>query len=458
MQRLQLALAFLLALGLIVRVALGWHQPKDLLADNDGYLAHAAVVAAGEGFQGPYSHRPTAFRPPGYPVLLGVLKACGARDSVAVIIVSLGCYFVIFACTRSLAIQYGLDPRWSALAVFGVAFDPLLVRYSILPMTEVPCAAILLAALVVFRRAVSSCSASDRNSLWFGIIAGVLFGLGTLVRPVVLLVCLFVTLYTLLRDWKSCSSRDAGSSGRLRQLVRTVTPAIFAGIMLSPWVIRNAVQFHRLVPTTTHGGYTLALGNNPDFYRDVINGEDAFPWDGPALDAWQKRMIRESESQGVPVGDEPAADAWYYSQAAAAIRAEPVSFLKATWLRLRRFWAISTKEPHGVNSLITAAVMTWYAILWAGLILQLVNLGFRKLPEQQSMAILWLAILAFVILHSFYWSDTRMRAPVMPIMIVISVSGWQSASRRFLRRSAENRKTDWHEPAKPTQDAANQII
>ncbi|MFO1004119.1 MAG: glycosyltransferase family 39 protein [Planctomycetaceae bacterium] len=457
MQRLQLALAFLLALGLIVRIALGWHQSQDLLADNDGYLAHAAVVASGDGFQGPYSHQPTAFRPPGYPVLLGLLKAGGASDSGAVIVVSLVCYFVIFAFTRSLARQYGLDPCWSALAVFGVACDPLLVRYSILPMTEVPCAAVLLAALVTFRKAVGSGSSGDQNSPWSGIIAGVLFGLGTLVRPVVLLVCLFVTLFSLLRKVRQCSTGDAGLAGRLHQWFRSVSPALIAGLVLSPWVIRNAVHFHRLIPTTTHGGYTLALGNNPDFYRDVINGDDEFPWEGPALDAWQKRMIRESESQGVPAGDEPAADAWYYSQAAAAIRSEPLSFLKATGLRLRRFWAVSTNEPHGISRLIIAAVMTWYASLWAGLILQLLNFGFRILPEQRSMAMLWLAILAFLILHSVYWTDTRMRAPVMPIMIVISVSGWQSASQRFLQRVVESRKAGCHEPANPMLDASNRM-
>ena len=38
-------------------------------------------------------------------------------------------------------------------------------------------------------------------------------------------------------------------------------------IVLSPWMIRNLVVLGEPVWTTTHGGYTLALANNPVYYR-----------------------------------------------------------------------------------------------------------------------------------------------------------------------------------------------
>lgn len=443
MQRSQQALGLLLALGLMLRVALGWHQPEDLLADNDGYLAHAKPVAAGLGFHGPYTDRPTAFRPPGYPVLLGALIACGFSDPVAVAIVNGISCAVIFLLTRTLALQAGINLRWSLAAVLAVVLDPLLLRYSILPMTEVPCAAILLAAVVAFEK-FRNCGISDnRCSMWPGILAGCLFGVGTLIRPVVMIVCAFVTLYALwcqFRTTMSPATRVTAarslpslstatvSTLDLRGLFYLFLPAIVAGLVLCPWVIRNALQFHHFIPATTHGGYTLALGNNPDFYRDVINGADQFPWEGPALDAWQKRMIRESESQGIIATNEPAADAWYYSKAIAAIRAEPASFLKASALRLRRFWAISTADSSAGSALSMSLVMIWYLVLWTGLILQIAQscVGKRS-PQHRSMVMLWLVILAFLSMHTVYWTDTRMRAPLMPIMIVISVSGWQSA-------------------------------
>ena len=442
MQRSQLALGLLLVLGLTLRFVLGWFHPGDLLSDNDGYIAHAKPVAAGTGFHGPWTDRPTAFRPPGYPVLLGMLMACGLNDSAAVAIVSLVSCLAIILLTRTLAVQFGVDQSWSLLAVLGVAVDPLLLRYSILPMTEVPCAAILLAAVVAFEKSLGGEVVIGRRSMWCGILAGVLFGIGTLVRPVVLIVCVFLTVYAIGRQLRSqfsvTTSSASASTGLFRKVFPAIIPVVVAGMVLCPWIVRNAMQFHRFIPATTHGGYTLALGNNPDFYRDVINGTDEFPWDGPALDAWQQKMIQKSESEGIIASDEPAADAWYYSQAMAAIRAEPRSFLKATALRLRRFWAISTADSSTVASVSMRLIMLWYVILWTGLALQIVQACFgRNSGQRRPMVMLWLVILAFLVMHSVYWTDTRMRAPVMPIMIVISVAGWQSASTYLFRRAGK---------------------
>ena len=459
MQRSQLALGLLLTLGLTLRFVLGCYQSEDLLADNDGYLAHAKPVAAGVGFHGPFTDRPTAFRPPAYPVILGGLMACGFSDPVAVAIVSFVSCVVIFLLTRTLALQVGLDQRWSLLVVLAVVLDPLLLRYSILPMTEVPCAAILVAAMVEYEKFCISGAVGDRCSMRPGILAGVLFGIGTLIRPVVMIVCVFVTLYALWCHLKSQLSKPAllaaagsaatpataaASASDLRGLFRLFIPGIVAGLVLCPWVIRNAVQFHHFIPATTHGGYTLALGNNPDFYRDVINGPDEFPWDGPGLDSWQKRMIRDSESEGIIATNEPAADAWYYSRAIATIRAEPKSFLKASSLRLRRFWAISTADSSAVSALSMSLVMVWYVLLWTGLILQITQVFFgKRSPQHRSMFMLWLVIFAFLAMHTVYWTDTRMRAPLMPIMIVISTSGWQIALT-YLSGRVFKRQNDDH--------------
>ena len=440
MRRSQLALGLLLALGLTVRFVLGWSHPGDLVSDNDGYLAHAKPVAAGVGFHGPWTDRPTAFRPPGYPVLLGVLMACGLNDSAAVAIVSFVSCLTIILLTRTLAMQFGIDQRWSLLAVLGVAVDPLLLRYSILPMTEVPCAAMLLAAVVAFEKFLSDRDVSGRRTVRCGILAGILFGMGTLIRPVMLIVCLFLTVYAIGRQLKARSflppSLASASTSLFRRALPAIIPVFVMGLVLCPWIIRNAVQFRHFIPATTHGGYTLALGNNTDFYRDVINGTDEFPWDGVALDAWQKKMIQQCEREGVPLGNEPATDAWYYSQAKAAIRAEPVSFLKASILRLQRFWAISTADSSTTKTVSMRLIMVWYVILWTGLFLQIIQACVgRRSEHRQPMVMLWLVILAFLLMHSVYWTDTRMRAPVMPIMIVISVAGWQSAST-YLFRSA----------------------
>ena len=74
----------ILLLGLVIRLSLCIRYPQDLTTDSDAYLAHARIVANGEGFAGPSTHRPTAFRPPAYPVVLGLQMKLGCSDSLSV--------------------------------------------------------------------------------------------------------------------------------------------------------------------------------------------------------------------------------------------------------------------------------------------------------------------------------------------------------------------------------------
>ena len=446
----------ILLFGLMIRLWLCISCPQDLATDSDGYLAHARIVATGEGFAGPSTRRPTAFRPPAYPMVLGLQMKLGCSDSLSVANVNMVSSAVILCLTLTLAIQSGLAVIAALCAVWAVAFDPLLVRYSSLPMTEVPCAAILLAAVVWYRSAriaftppaESPDSAAGRHvATKTLVISGILFGIGCLVRPIVLVSCAFLTMFAIVSSIRSAHGRPHSialstfappGSPLFAFRFSIILPAAVAVLTITPWIIRNAITFGDFIPATTHGGYTLTLGNNPAFYRDVIDGSDQFPWDGDALDAWQQQMSAKSISDGVPPGDEPAQDAWYYQQAVAAIRAEPRSFLKATALRLERFWAMSAAGTES-SPIMQLAVSVWYCLLWIGLVLQMIGCWFRRKSKQSvSSAELWLVVLSFLLMHSVYWTDTRMRAPVMPILCVLSVAGWSVAAAfaksLFIRR------------------------
>ena len=158
-------------------------------------------------------------------------------------------------------------------------------------------------------------------------------------------------------------------------------------------------------------------------------------------------MIADAAAQGVPIGNEPAMDAWYYQQAIEAITAQPTSFFKACVLRLRRFSAITPGSTVGLPRLITNLIAVWYAVIWIGILAMtgrsiFVFCSVRKscaagyIVPQSSLADLWLVVLSFMLLHSVYWTDTRMRAPVMPFLCIIAAIGWQPlyhfVSRRLL--------------------------
>ena len=423
-------LMIVLMLGIAVRLGGGLTRYADLTSDHDGYLAHADMVAHGEGFAGPHTHRPTAFRPPGSPIALAGLLVCGLPGWASVAVINGLSSLAIIWFSWRLCQQLQLTPSVRLFAVGIIVFDPLLLRYTILPMTEVPAAAILIAAVVTLKAAELRHQLLGSQGYVFCILSGALFGLGSLVRPLLLVSCALLVLSRLRLSLK-------GGQNCTRNMVFAILPMIFAAVAISPWVIRNAIQFHKFIPATTHGGYTLALGNNPDFYRDVINGNLSFPWPGPQLDAWQQRMISEAAVQGVPMGSEPAQDAWYHQQFVLSIKAQPLSFLKSCLLRLRRFCAITPGSDAGLPRFATTLIGVWYSLIWIGVAATIVSslpalhriLKFRTkrhIPAHQSLADLWIIVLSFMLLHAFYWTDTRMRTPVMPFICILAAVGWHS--------------------------------
>jgi 4-amino-4-deoxy-L-arabinose transferase-like glycosyltransferase len=425
MSRYWIGFALIVMVGLTARLVLAWMLPDDLQSDHDAYMAHALPLSHGLGYVVPSSDRPTAFRPPGYPLMLAGFMACGVSPSASVLLVNILFSAAVIALTMALARRYGVGDWISLLAGAVAAFDPLLVRYAILPMTEVPCAAFLTAALIAFPR-----NNEAVECRWGRLLAcGVLFGLAILVRPTVA-----VTLALLLIGFVL---RKQNNSRKNLWLQHRLFPAMIltfsTTLTLSPWVIRNAVQLRHFIPATTHGGYTLALGNNPEFYRDVIHGRGTFPWDGEALDQWQKRTLTSAAADGVAPGDEVALDAWYYRHALQAIRDDVAGFRRSVLLRLGRFMALTPAERQ--NKPVGSAIIAgWYSFIWAGILLLAAAHIFRlKSVQSQGPLDLWLVVLSFMLIHSVFWTDTRMRAPVMPVLAVLSVLGWTQMIKRRRR-------------------------
>ena len=109
-------------------------------------------------------------------------------------------------------------------------------------------------------------------------------------------------------------------------------------IVLSPWAIRNQLQFGRPIVTTTHGGYTLLLANNPEFYQWLRSG----PWGS----VWRADQFNADWNRRKPA-DELQADRLAYAEAWQTIRREPGTFAYSCLVRLGRFWS---PLPHQVTA------------------------------------------------------------------------------------------------------------
>ena len=416
-------LIVLVAVTLALRITIQMVRVDDLRTDPDAYVAHAVTLQDSGRFAVPGTDRPTAFRPPAYPVLLATFLCLGCSTTVAVAVINLLASVAMVIGTWWLARVIGLRGLWPTLCGALVVFDPLLLRYAALPMTETVAGGFLTIGLLLALKGISE--EQDPTPRWKSAVAsGFCFGIGGLTRPILLIACAALSAGLLLHWWRR---RPQCAVSTRASLCAVFLPALVAGAVLSLWVTRNAVQFGHFVPATTHGGYTLLLGNNPVFYRDVVNG-DSRVWGDASLRQWQHDIEAQLTADGIATTDECGRDATLYEWASAAIKEDPTSFRRACLLRWRRFWAVrpeSTSDGStGIAGWITSV---WYVLVFAGLIVAVAAMLIRR---DSRLLLVFLPIPAFFAMHTVYWTNARMRAPLSAVIAILSAYGWRLVVQR----------------------------
>jgi 4-amino-4-deoxy-L-arabinose transferase-like glycosyltransferase len=408
----------LVALALAVRGVVVALAPDSLDNDPDGYR-YLAENLLHRGIFG-YGQVSSAYRPPLYPLLLTPCVALGplAVVAMAVLHVALG--------VATVWLVYRLGRRWGlggyALAAAAlVACDPILLMQSTQVMTETPATFLAAVSLLLLT------SASERPSTWRAMLAGGCLALTALCRatflPFMILAALALPMFA------------QGSRERLRVFGSF---AAAAALVLSPWAMRNQIHFGRPIVATTHGGYTLLLGNNPSFYQYLRTGAWGTVWDADEFNrTWRAQATRTRPA------DEIRNDRLAYAQAWQTIRQEPGTFVYSCAVRAGRLWA---PLPHRVDPSEAPAkqclrylVGLWYLVELALAVIGLVALsrGARQ-GETWRATWLWGILLAacFTAIHALYWSNVRMRAPLMPVVALAASAGAASIGARLLGRKS----------------------
>ena len=279
--------------------------------DPDNYLSLARTLAAGEGFQ--IKGRPTAYRPPLYPLMLAPLVSLERERSMLLIaLLHLGLGAGTVWLTALAAKGSGLSSGRAAMAALLVACDPVLVWQSRAVMTETPAAFLIALALAML------CLRG-----WTGaILGGAGLGLTALCRPSLLPGAVLIALAAFLVKPGVPSAR----------LMRGGLLTLAIVLVIAPWTIRNLRVFGEPVWMTTHGGYTLALANNPVYYREVLNGPPGKVWTGHDQMLWWRSVYDETRGMS-----EPQADRFLREQVGSLARERPVDFSRAILLRLAHF-------------------------------------------------------------------------------------------------------------------------
>jgi len=200
------------------------------VSDADHYFGIASNLAAGKGFSHVYPGtvlHETAFRLPFWPGLLAVaLVVFGTHLSVAM---ALNAVIGALVAVQAAALARSVAGRRAGLvAGVVVALYPPLIANNVVPLSE-PLG--LLVMLVVVRLL------GARRWMWAAVATGVLI----LTRdgaPIILLGA--APMVGLAAGW--------------RQALRFL---VVVGLIVVPWVVRNEVQLHHFVLTTSVG-YNLA--------------------------------------------------------------------------------------------------------------------------------------------------------------------------------------------------------
>ena len=196
--------------------------------------------------------------------------------------------------------------------------------------------------------------------------------------------------------------------------------ALAVVVVIAPWAVRNYREFERPIITTTHGGYTLALANNPLFYRHLVEQRWFVPWDSEPLSDWIEGLHPSIFEE-----DEIRQDGLYRSEALDAIRAEPGMFCVASVYRLSRLWGICPLATETNESLQhRARALRGRRVLRARVCPGRLG-GLAGGPKLASRPWLWglLLVLSVTAVHTVYWTDMRMRAPLVSVIALAAGAG-----------------------------------
>lgn len=211
----------------------------------------AESLLAGRGFGSSFiSDRPAASLPPMYPLIVaGFFRVFGVHTSKSIfaihafdcLINSLACIPIFLMARRSFGERAG---RWAA---WGWAFFPYGIYFSAAWAWGTHLLILGLCWLLYLAQGMEQ---SSRLRLWAGF--GLLAGLTGLAEPSALAVVPFLLVlacFRLAREGK-------------RWLLQSVVASLMVAATISPWIIRNAVVFHRFIPMRGNMGLELWMGNN----------------------------------------------------------------------------------------------------------------------------------------------------------------------------------------------------
>lgn len=325
---------------------------------------------------------PHSLYPPFYPFLLSIIYRFFGHDYAAVRIVqsivgAFSCALIYFIGKRAIGAAVG------GIAAFISVFYPPFIKSAGRLLTELLFTFIL--CLIVFYLLKIQEKMKFKNC----IILGLLLGIATLTRSIMLFFPIFIIpVFIYLKDKYRISEI-------LKRYVLVLLAVVFS---LMPWVIRNYNVYHKFVPASAEGGQGFYLSYCP---KDGIFGFNAAP-DDPVVIEGNRISSAVLRSQ------------FFIKKTVDFIAANPKKVLVLEVKKLLYFWAPFDWEIVGGR---------WFNFAYVA-ILPFFTLGFIMAFKQfrKSYPIL-LPIIYFQIMTLVFYGSPRFRLPIEPYIFILGAVG-----------------------------------
>jgi 4-amino-4-deoxy-L-arabinose transferase-like glycosyltransferase len=282
---------------------------------SDSYDAYARNLLE-TGVYGREAGVPDALIPPLYSYALagiyGVLGRGGLQ--VALFHILLDCISIIclFHISKRLLPQ---GATVGALAGLMYAFYPYLV-FQNLTLIDTPIFMALLYGFLLLMVLLRERAVLDRGTWGIAAMGGLVLGLGMLTRPIVPPLALLVAVWFMLR------------LNLLQTILRLLSVALVAGMVLGLWIIRNYDVYKAFVPMTTTSGANFWQGNSPYTIAYFRAGYDV-QWTSP-----EPEQIKATDPQS------READAERFGLALQFLRDNPDKIPELIWIKFLVYWSI----------------------------------------------------------------------------------------------------------------------
>ncbi len=363
-------------------------------------------------------HPSFAFRPPLYPILLGVVYMIfGVGPLVPSLLQIAG---GVYACVLVQRIATRLFGEWAGLgAGLAAALSGMMVFFDLelMPTSlEVILMLLLLNELIGFADNKSKCeSAKVRKCEGGGVLAGVWFALAVLARPVILplLVPFLMWGWWVKAGWQKLTAFAlVGLSSLLFMLLLNLSAG--NGAMLTP----------------AQGGVNFYIGNRPGadgFTATLPNVGSGWGWDTIT------KLAEKDEGRSLTPKE---VDSYYWKLGRQAIASDPMGWLKLQMRKGQLIW--NHLEISNDRDIYYHAhrypIIGW--LLWIGLplFLPFAALCLWVFVDDRRVMLLTATFVFYSATVTLFFVNGRFRHPLTPVFLVLAAGGVKWIVERIRRK------------------------